>query len=570
MKANGNTDIVTLNASSTVDESVVGSIKSSILPPVKTFKEYLDRYQSAKKSRAYPMRLQFLVDTPSKDNFRKVINPALAAIDTNQTKPKDEKDPTPSKTLERTSTFVNLADNVVQPTVESVKSSLVGIIPMGYKELNLLSNHVATLASQLRVQSFEEKQDDRLVLDTAMADFQTTRQMKKYQSIVKLLDEDEESIDEVTEIGKVENAQFPGLDAADLLPEINPRRCLLNALTQCMQTEQSAKNWKRSLLSPLCIDITKHYFWYVWFQHWRETDQETISVFFDRISVKFVNLFLNTRSKSKDEFLYHLPYILSNATFNIFCQLFPSSLQQFNLQFQEKLCSDIIHMINGICPPVLPCQTWSHEVELQQAPQIEDIEDQKHKQLINQLTSPDSLDVPINITSQTAKKNETVKVQQKLSKLDSTPFGHLNKSTISNFDVYQNSPALVQYLKYFGGGEKKTINISRHEMIKEVISDKTVTYRQLVRESTKGSRKRYNNYKSLQDEISRERAKLIHDNNTFIAREHSRLAKLLSKPQAVKLQADHILDMHAAKAKSLVQSTKNTPALGRVPINLEA
>ncbi|KAJ3034877.1 hypothetical protein HDV00_004565 [Rhizophlyctis rosea] len=114
------------------------------------------------------------------------------------------------------------------------------------------------------------------------------------------------------------------------------------------------------------------------------------------------------------------------------------------------------------------------------------------------------------------------------------------------FDMYGNSPVISHYLYVYGFGktERRTLKIHRSEVIRE---EKGLaprpTYRHLILESLHNSRRIQKMHRTTQEEIQRERNKLVQNLNEEIGKERKRAWRVLSRPQLVKTHADQIVEM---------------------------
>ena len=124
--------------------------------------------------------------------------------------------------------------------------------------------------------------------------------------------------------------------------------------------------------------------------------------------------------------------------------------------------------------------------------------------------------------------------------------GVISKSKAADFNIFQNSPVIEYYLKSYGsGGDQKKISIRRNEVIKNIIPESHVTYRQLVMESARSSKSRSNQFKLAQDEIIRERNRISQESALVLALDHEKAVKILRKQQSIKLTADYIIEAHS-------------------------
>jgi hypothetical protein len=96
---------------------------------------------------------------------------------------------------------------------------------------------------------------------------------------------------------------------------------------------------------------------------------------------------------------------------------------------------------------------------------------------------------------------------------------------------------------------QKHINIRRYEVIAPILSSDTLSYRQVVVNSSKESKKRLSNFKSFQDQINKDRSQISQDMGQFLAKENERMVKVMSKPQSIRLATDMILELHNPKNK---------------------
>ena len=106
------------------------------------------------------------------------------------------------------------------------------------------------------------------------------------------------------------------------------------------------------------------------------------------------------------------------------------------------------------------------------------------------------------------------------------------------------------YLQSFGGsGEQRSIIIRRNEILKKKLPSNPLTYRQLIMDSSKSSKKRTNQFKTNTEIMIKDRARIAQETASLLATEHHKVLKVLKKPQLIKLTADQILEIHGNRRR---------------------
>ncbi|KAJ1558206.1 hypothetical protein HK096_002983, partial [Nowakowskiella sp. JEL0078] len=127
------------------------------------------------------------------------------------------------------------------------------------------------------------------------------------------------------------------------------------------------------------------------------------------------------------------------------------------------------------------------------------------------------------------------------------------------FDVYNTSPLVTRYLKVYGFGnaERRALKIHRSEMVRCVTPPDSPTYRDLISQSSKSSRKMHRQYQRTVEDISRDRAEVQQHLSTELQFERKKFLKLVSRPQTVKEHANKIVeDMIESRQKTFSLRTR--------------
>ncbi|KAJ3272313.1 hypothetical protein HDV01_005747 [Terramyces sp. JEL0728] len=239
-----------------------------------------------------------------------------------------------------------------------------------------------------------------------------------------------------------------------------------------------------------------------------------------------------------------------------------NSVDSFNKDFQAKLCDIIFQLLSGIPPSISP--SWPVEEEEPTVVKEKFTDENRFGAiLISDRFTDDDI-----IKYQEEKSKGSLKkiVVRKEKKIASSVFGLKNKSRMLDFNIFQNSPVIKNYLKNCGSDwEPKKITISRREMVNDAPTPDQQTYRQILHDSYRTSKNHILKYKVNLEEIIKERNRIAHDSAIQINYEQDKLAKILMNPDSIKSTADHILDIHTSRAKYNLSKQNEMPFI-RVPL----
>ncbi|KAJ3319364.1 hypothetical protein HDV06_006391 [Boothiomyces sp. JEL0866] len=477
------------------------------LPPVRTLPEYLERRMKLKSGGA-----------------SKYSEKSLRCLD-------DLKAPV-DKFLSKT--FKNVEEKKVDA---KEPAAMTPPITMGHQELKLLGEHVASIASKLRFNHTEEEIRD-LVIEEDDYNANTSES------------------DIATDVGKVEKAVYPGFDKITVPSEKPPVRYMSEAIR---------KHRHLSLIDmvsqPEATQLFHDLYWYIWCRFWDNANAD-IRRLYDRISINYFKIFVTLKQAEKDSFFQIFPDIIGYAVLLALKECHPNSIDTFNKNFQMKLCDIIFQLLSGIPPAISP--TWPVEED---EPKIveEKVSDENKFGAI--LISDKFTDEDIIKYQEEKSKGSIAKIiVRKEKKVVSSVFGVKPKSKMLDFNIFQNSPVIKNYLLKCGASwEPKKITISRREMVHDVPNPDQQTYRQLLHDSYRSSKNHILKYKLNLDEIIKERNRIAHDSAIQINYEQDKLAKILMNPESIKLTADHILDMHSTRAKYNITKQNVMPFI-RAPL----
>ncbi|KAI9101196.1 hypothetical protein DFS34DRAFT_676653 [Phlyctochytrium arcticum] len=325
---------------------------------------------------------------------------------------------------------------------------------------------------------------------------------------------------------------LPGVDPTVALPHNVSCRKVLKSVLQ--ERPQHRRTWKDTMLCPETECILKDTFWYLFFSHWRPTApaaDEQQEKLFARIAQSYVTLLLKSTQKDKDEFCTVYPDILAQAVYCSFRECFPDSTQVFDNPFKTKICDLLSEWMNGLRPTFPHCNKWNIRGEHQGTLPLKlpegsrDARDGQDASFMNEIMGRS------DSTQRDGSKNG--------QEIVSCPIGPGPQTQRVWFDANGNSGIVERYL---GKVERRILTIHRAEVIRETLTSTNPTYRQLIAESVRRSKKLQKAYKASQDEAQREKNRLLQNLNDQLHRERQRIWKILAKPEQVKNSADVIVD----------------------------
>jgi hypothetical protein len=108
------------------------------------------------------------------------------------------------------------------------------------------------------------------------------------------------------------------------------------------------------------------------------------------------------------------------------------------------------------------------------------------------------------------------------------------------FNIYANSPLFEQYLFKHGlGRDRKTIHVSRHELLKDC--ERSKNFRATVIESRQNAQLKLKTFQEFQEEANRDRARITQDFAVRMQEDNTKNQLLIFK-LSVKGVADMILE----------------------------
>ncbi|KAJ3392485.1 hypothetical protein HDU92_008408 [Lobulomyces angularis] len=339
----------------------------------------------------------------------------------------------------------------------------------------------------------------------------------------------------------IESAKFPeSIDETISLPNnLLPQNLLSETLQSKNLSPGIYRRWKRKITSKCSLNLTTFSFWYCLRQNWKRLTESSPQLILRNnvdmtkdeeeqfkfnlmcsISKCYVTLLKETSTGAdKDDFFQLYPDLIAQTIFNTFCEAFPKSLNLFTEKLQKSLSESITELICGI-KPYKNFKNWSMNKLIIES-----------KELENQELEKQALDI---IKSE--RQQEKPKIAKKIPSMVCGP-NFLTQRIL--FDVYGNSPVVSHYLRNISGSkiERKRLTIHRKEVLKDYLEGKwfipfcknttsllfvpsfhladenLVTYKSLVAESLKNSKKLLKKYTQREAEISRERNKIIMEQN---------------------------------------------------------
>ncbi|KAJ3218614.1 hypothetical protein HK099_004996 [Clydaea vesicula] len=296
----------------------------------------------------------------------------------------------------------------------------------------------------------------------------------------------------------IESAKFPeSIDETISLPNnLLPQNLLSETLQSKNLSPGIYRRWKRKITSKCSLNLTTFSFWYCLRQNWKRLTESSPQL-----------ILRNNVDMTKDEeeqFKFNLMCSISKCYVTLLKETstgadkddFFQSLNLFTEKLQKSLSESITELICGI-KPYKNFKNWSMNKLIIES-----------KELENQELEKQALDI---IKSE--RQQEKPKIAKKIPSMVCGP-NFLTQRIL--FDVYGNSPVVSHYLRNISGSkiERKRLTIHRKEVLKDYLEDENlVTYKSLVAESLKNSKKLLKKYTQREAEISRERNKIIMEQN---------------------------------------------------------
>eukprot|EP00842_Homolaphlyctis_polyrhiza_P002505 jgi/Hompol1/3255/HPOL_003179-RA len=318
----------------------------------------------------------------------------------------------------------------------------------------------------------------------------------------------------------IEHAEFLYDQSHPMLPNgVSTRTHLLNAIEANTDlTPNLYKKWKFYLLT--------------------DASQNLIA----DASVMYVNLFLRFKGDDKDEFFQTLPELYAQAVYTALREAYSQSFKYFEQDFQTKLCDDLFHLLSGITPFNPSCSHWPIEiVQSRIGRRAEDAESEAVTQRMAQRRATTFGRDAVMPKQGQGDHLDVLKTNSK--QIPSSYIGASIQTKRVNFNIYQNSPIVDQYLKSLG--------VSRDQ-------------RTVVIESTKQSKRSFKLYRQAQEEAIRERNRVVQETSAHLMEEQRRTLKILSRPQEVKNVADQILEHYSSREASRRDRRKPEGSLGYI------
>lgn len=264
----------------------------------------------------------------------------------------------------------------------------------------------------------------------------------------------------------------------------------------------------------------------------------------------------------KDTFFSALPSILSQSVFESFMAAFPKSQKHFEGAFKTAICDAFAKWMTGIVPTDPYWGSWIDPGSVVK------------KSLVAAAPQPPVGDIkrrasaapqPIPTLAPHNKKDEALDVLsgalRDVSKkpIDLTPppscrIGPGPKVIRRPFDVYQNSPAVIQYMTLQGSRNNHCkITVHRSETVREPLkstpSSSSVqslpTYREILDASAESTKAALQSYHARIKNVQKERAALTKEIAATLAREKLKASFILARPELVKEKADKVVQgMH--------------------------
>ncbi|KAK6097994.1 hypothetical protein MT418_002070 [Batrachochytrium dendrobatidis] len=455
----------------------------------------------------------------------------------------------------------NLQHEIVHAYVnpKGVQEKLAGILPIGLRDLELLGDHVNALTSKLRIGCNNPQLN--LVIDDVSNNVDASQEHSVRETIQSQLPscligsslvsvgqplpntlktcnesascQSEESYDHGSHGVNINSITTAGISVKQATSMIEytdyirqPDDIMLNlpnnvsAMTHLQYSIRSyshvsknlLKKWKHYLLVEGSQQIMICWFWYIFLQQWRPDQTDNMNHLVRHASTLYVKLFLRYKGDDKDEFFQELPEFYSQAIYTAYRECFPLSHKHFDASFQIKLCDSMHRLMSGITPYNPSCTTWSHDV----------------------LSS---------------------KVVEGKKELEDNP---------SQYCIWKKAPAptidwfkpKTEVLDVVSTGLKLPQSCCMGPYIQ---SKHLPTYRQIITDSVKQSKRNFKLYKHSQDEAMRERSRVAQEMSAQLLEEQRRARQILSRPQEVKSAVDQILEVHTTRDMTKRSSRSRPP-----------
>ncbi|KAI8926906.1 hypothetical protein BC831DRAFT_205491 [Entophlyctis helioformis] len=352
----------------------------------------------------------------------------------------------------------------------------------------------------------------------------------------------------------VEHAEYTRFSEAlpPMLPNgVMPSTHLMTALkARPNVTPNLVKKWRKYLTHDRSMYIMVESFWYFFLRLWRPERQDDMDDLINKISYNYVQMFLRFRGDDKDDFFQALPDMYAQSLYTAFRECFPQSHKHFDVNFQTLLCDELYHLLSGITPFNPPCMTWPTEIVMSK---------------ITRKTDDDDADLPqrharTNADAAGRQPGDLDMLKPPPKHAPSSYMGASTKTTRVNFNIYQTSPIVSRYLTSHGiTRDARTVTIHRREAIRvDPAKLGLQTYRQIVADSTRASKRAIRSYKASQEEAMRERNRVAGEMSALLVEEQKRALRILSRPQEVKTVADQILEVYATRDTSRRESRMGT------------
>ncbi|KAI9205042.1 uncharacterized protein BJ171DRAFT_502804 [Polychytrium aggregatum] len=298
------------------------------------------------------------------------------------------------------------------------------------------------------------------------------------------------------------------------------------------------------------MEIVYDTFWVVFLRIWKaEAENESANKMFLRISQNYVAIFSELKGVDNDEFLEIFPDLLAQTVYRCFCECFPRSTHQFNRDFQIKICDLITEWISGIKPYIPSCVSWKPYIITSQKIQGRMAADSDAAK-----SHESALDISDTSGYGIDRLGDGIR-REKMAP-PSCIAGPGPQIRRLWFDTHGNSPIIAKYLEVYGFGsvEKKRIHVHRSEVVRNSVSEDAPTYRQIIMESARNSKRIYRQYLHSQEEAQKERNRMLQELNQQLSKDQRTAWRLLNRPQLVKETADELVEkMHQSIASQAKQ-----------------
>ncbi|KAL7747330.1 hypothetical protein RI367_007384 [Sorochytrium milnesiophthora] len=395
----------------------------------------------------------------------------------------------------------------------------------------------------------------------------------------------------------IELASFPGFNEGSVTPLPNGVQGAA-VLSSILSVHKLSPGFKKRLRKQIALkettDLISDLFWWFYINHWqgnKPQTTETSKSLYSRIAETYVYIFLSTHERDRDEFVKNIPGILAHTLYQVFCTAYPVNLKPFDNETFKSFMTDTLYVwIAGVkmrerhwdkwgasstaAPALKTASSGLSAVSSSTAPvplkdaggrrssTVSRLSMSSSRMMLDSVPSADDPYDLISLMASTGKSEAQVKTVTA-----SHYVGPLPPVTRVPFDIYGNSPIIRHYFSVVRNSstDRKTSFIHSSQVERETEAQTSrPTYRELILESARKSRKSSKRLSQYQEAVNKERQKLALDVLSKQRTDAKEQLRLLSRPREIREAVDDLLERHKLEYGDGHRSKHYESATGRI------